>query len=90
MKILSISLDNIMYRSCEYDDTLYKSLLRMGQGFPILVRRIGEHQYICLDGHKRLSAIHDICIEQPNTKLRQINVILENARSCSGTTKNHH
>lgn len=90
MKILSIAIERIVYQPCAYDEELRQSLLRMGQGFPILIKKLDDTHYQCLDGHKRLSAIHDICDEVPNTKLFHVKAILENARTSSGTTKNHH
>lgn len=89
MKLLSLPLEQITFTYCDYDHSLKESLQRMGQGFPILVIHKDDH-YECIDGHKRLSAIQDLCIEYPKIRGKQVKAIMKNARSASGTTKNHH
>lgn len=89
MKIMQVPFHMITYTATSYKDSLKQSLLRMGQGFPILVKKT-DTGYLCLDGHKRLSAMKDILQEQPMSKFTSVKIILNTARSTSGTTKNHH
>lgn len=90
MKIQKYSLAEIAYETKAYPETLYESIKRMGLGFPILVKRLDNGHLVCVDGHKRCSAIADILRENPTSRLQNVPVILEGARSDSGTTKNHH
>lgn len=90
MKITVCSIDEIKYRTCAYSETLMNSLLRMGQGFPIHVKKKGS-TYECIDGHKRLSAVCDILKKNPDHSLSKIKIlVLNNARTPGGTPKNHH
>lgn len=91
MKLHTIDFDAIAYTKKPYDLALRESLLRMGIGFPLQLKRIGENRYECIDGHKRLSAIHDILMEEGTHKLFHIHaILLDQARTPSGTAKNHH
>lgn len=90
MKIQKYSLAEIAYETKAYPETLYESIKRMGLGFPILVKRLDNGHLVCVDGHKRCSAIADILRENPTSRLQNVSVIFEGARSDSGTTKNHH
>lgn len=90
MKIHICSIDEIEFLTRDYSEALINSLLRMGQGFPIYVKRQGTG-FLCIDGHKRLNAIHDILNKDPNHSLKNIKIIILNsARTPSGTAKNHH
>lgn len=90
MKIQACNIDEIDFKPCEYSDALRDSLLRMGQGFPIHVK-LHESTYLCIDGHKRLSAISDILKKDPEHSLKNIKILIVNkARTESGTAKNHH
>lgn len=91
MKLHTIDFDAIAYTKKPYDPALRESLLRMGIGFPLHMRKLTNDRYECIDGHKRLSVIHDILLEQPNHKLSNVLIIcLDEARTPSGTAKNHH
>ena len=90
MKIQACNIDEIDFKPCEYSDALRDSLLRMGQGFPIHVK-LKDNKYVCIDGHKRLSAISDILKKDPEHSLKNIKILIVNkARTESGTAKNHH
>lgn len=90
MKIQLCSIHDIEFQPCIYSESLYNSLMRMGQGFPIYVKQ-KEAAYVCLDGHKRLSAIMDILKKNPEHALKRIRIlVVNNARTPSGTAKNHH
>lgn len=91
MKIHTIDFHTIAYTKKTYDSSLKESLLRMGIGFPLQVKQIDANRYECVDGHKRLSAIHDILMDQSDHKLCHVKaVLLDQARTPSGTAKNHH
>lgn len=91
MKIQMVAFSDIKYNSVSYDDTLKQSLLRMGLGFPIKIKRMEDGSYECVNGNKRCSAIHDILQEQPTSPLQKVNVIITNdARTSSTTAMNHH
>lgn len=90
MKIQVCSIHQIEFETRPYHDSLRESLLRMGQGFPIYVKQHGS-AYICIDGHKRLSAIQDILKKDSEHSLKSIKILVMNkARTASGTAKNHH
>lgn len=82
MQIKGISIQHILFVYQPYPITLKKSLLRAGVQFPLQVRMQGD-RYICLDGHKRLSAIQDILQEDAtHPKFQSIRVqMVEHARS---------
>lgn len=83
-------ITDIQFEYITYPSSLKESLLRMGQGFAVHVKQ-KEQQFICLDGHKRLSAITDILKAQPDHPLKNIKILIMNgARTASGTAKNHH
>lgn len=90
MKIQTCAILDIDFKPCSYSDSLRESLLRMGQGFPIRVK-LTDGVYHCIDGHKRLSAISDILKKAHDHTLKNIKiVVVNNARTPSGTAKNHH
>lgn len=90
LKIQVCTIDKINFNPCKYSDTLRDSLLRMGQGFPIHVKQ-KENAYLCIDGHKRLSVISDILKKDPEHSLKNVKILVVNkARTESGTAKNHH
>lgn len=91
MKIQSTPFSTIQYVTCPYPNTLRESLQRMGQGFPIKVKELEDGSLHCMDGHKRCSAIASILQQHPKSKLQNVNIIIMNkARTSSGTTMNHH
>lgn len=78
MRIIKVELSKIKYNYQQYDQSLYDSILRIGFSFPISVT-IKDNQYICLDGHKRLSVLKDILIHIPDYKRGQdVCVIVKN------------
>ncbi|MCD7893725.1 MAG: hypothetical protein LUG60_08510 [Erysipelotrichaceae bacterium] len=60
-----VPLSYIHYEYKNYTKQLYDSILRIGFSFPITVT-IEENEYICIDGHKRLSVLNDILNDNPN------------------------
>lgn len=91
MKIQSFALSEIVYTTCAYDNSLYESLRRIGQTFPIKVHIDAQGILHCIDGHKRCSALADLLIKDPTSKRKHVQVIITNiARTSSGTTMNHH
>lgn len=78
MRIIKVPLSQIQYQYTQYTQTLYDSIMRIGFSFPIKVIQL-ESQYQCIDGHKRLSALHDILEQVPSYhRGDQICVIIEN------------
>lgn len=94
MKIQHTSISNIQYETKDYDETLKNSLLRIGISIPIRVS-VSDNGYLCLDGHKRLSAISDILKEDINhPKFQKIRIAVINdgsLRTANGWERmNHH
>lgn len=52
-----IALRKIKYLSKSIDDKLINSIKDRGLAIAVKVKSIGDDQYECVDGHKRLSAI---------------------------------
>lgn len=94
MRIKELELSDIHYVPAPYTDHLYHSIIRIGFSFPIKVKETGCG-YICVDGHKRLSALHDILEKDPDykrgTKVRVIIVNSDDNRSndCSRGRNTH-
>ena len=65
MRYMKTDISTIQYQYKEYSKSLYDSILRIGFSFPISVRQ-SENGYQCLDGHKRLSVLHDILEKDPH------------------------
>ncbi|MCD7808327.1 MAG: hypothetical protein LUH02_03215 [Erysipelotrichaceae bacterium] len=65
MRMLKIPISSIIYENKNYSQQLYDSVMRIGFSFPITVS-IKNDQYICIDGHKRLSALNDILHDNPD------------------------
>lgn len=59
MRIKKIDYQQIHFEYKSYTQSMYDSIKRIGLSFPIKVYLI-DQQYYCIDGHKRLSAIHDL------------------------------
>ncbi|MEE1466898.1 MAG: hypothetical protein UF734_14855 [Clostridium sp.] len=92
MKIETATLHEIQFNECAYTDALYCSLKRIGQNFPIHVKRL-ENGYRCVDGAKRLNAIQQILSEDPMfPKFQQIRIlVVETARTAPPYhLHNHH
>ncbi|MCD7949390.1 MAG: hypothetical protein LUG12_03885 [Erysipelotrichaceae bacterium] len=64
MRMLKIPLSDILYEYKNYSQELYDSIMRIGFSFPITVS-FDDNQYICIDGHKRLSVLNDILKKYP-------------------------
>lgn len=78
MRIRLVSLEDITYNYTAYSQTLYESVKRIGFSFPITLRIEGDHYY-CVDGHKRLSILHDLLLSDPHYKRgNQVKVIIKN------------
>lgn len=94
MRITYIDMENIDYSECEYDEMLFQSIKRIGCSFPIRVIQKGT-RYECIDGHKRLSILHELLKQEALTKdRRKIAVMIQNdgsMRSDGGwSLRNHH
>lgn len=77
MRIRSVSLEEITYNYTDYSQALYDSVRRISFSFPITIRIEGK-RYVCVDGHKRLSVLHDLLLEDPHYKRGdQVKVIIK-------------
>lgn len=78
MRIIKVPLCEIKFVKTEYNQNLYESIIRIGFSFPIKVS-LSDEGYVCIDGHKRLSALRDILKENPSYKRGDlVAVIVEN------------
>lgn len=92
MKIQKLTLEDIHYVYTAYDPALKESLQRIALSFPIKVL-LENNKYKCVDGHKRLSAIHDIlATDKQQTRFHKIPaIVMNNARTANGwSIMNHH
>ncbi|MEG0423647.1 MAG: hypothetical protein RSF69_05575 [Erysipelotrichaceae bacterium] len=89
MKVTYLDYHLIHYQPKEYDLQLYESVQRIGCSFPLQVEII-DQVYYCLDGHKRLSILHDL--NDPSKT--QVMILIKNNgnnRSDGGwSLRNHH
>lgn len=65
MRLIKIRLDDIKFEYKPYSKELYESVKKIGFSFPLRVS-YNDHQYICIDGHKRLSILTDLLKEDEN------------------------
>ncbi len=65
MRIIKTDISKIKFNYLDYNQELYNSIKRIGFSFPIQVDIVND-QYYCIDGHKRLSVLQDILINEPN------------------------
>ena len=78
MRIISLQLNQIHFEDKSYEASLEESILRRGLAFPLKVR-IENEQYICEDGHKRLSVLKKLALKDPQHRyVTKIPVILVN------------
>lgn len=90
MKVISLPMEHIKFQYISYPSSLSESLNRIGQNFPIKVKKI-EDQYIVIDGNKRMSAIYDLLETKQTQRFQTVKVIVVNdARTASGTPMNFH
>ncbi|MEF9962107.1 MAG: hypothetical protein RR863_00635 [Erysipelotrichaceae bacterium] len=89
MKVTYLDYHLIHYQPKEYDLQLYESVQRIGCSFPLQVEII-DQVYYCLDGHKRLSILHDL----NDSSKTQVMILIKNNgnnRSDGGwSLRNHH
>lgn len=78
MRMKKVNVNDISYVTTEYAMCLKESIERMGLCFAIKVK-VCDGKYICQDGHKRLSAIHDLLSEgKAASRIVFVNVIVVN------------
>lgn len=63
MRIVKIPINQIKYQHSTYLPILKESISRIGLSFPIKVI-INDSHYICHDGHKRLTILKELHIEE--------------------------
>ena len=94
MRIHQLDYEVIQYQPCSYDRSLEESILRIGCSFPLHVE-IRNHSYVCIDGKKRLSALHELDRQgRLEAKRRLVPVMIINAGDFRSTPqhriRNHH
>ena len=77
MRVQQVDISEIIYEKKDFTDSMYESIKRIGLSFPIKVI-IKDDKYYCLDGHKRISAIHEMINEDIYQKRRKINIVVMN------------
>ncbi|MBR2825502.1 MAG: ParB N-terminal domain-containing protein [Solobacterium sp.] len=92
MKNTYVSLGEITYTYKDPGERLINSISKRGIAIPVRVTQI-ENGYLCLDGHKRLSACRELANQNP--KFLRIPVLIVNNYSKAGVTiwgntKNQH
>lgn len=71
MRIKKIDFQEIHFVYTEYPDSMYDSVKRIGLSFPVKVNIDEKGQYYCIDGHKRLSIIHDLVFNETGYEKRK-------------------
>lgn len=71
MRIKKIDFEKIDYEYKDYTSSMYDSVKRIGLSFPIKVNINQDGQYYCIDGHKRLSIIHDLLENEDGSEKRR-------------------
>ncbi len=70
MRIRKICYQDIIFDYCSYPESMYDSVKRIGLSFPIKVNYV-DGKYYCIDGHKRLSIIHDLLLNEEGYERRK-------------------
>ncbi len=86
MRITKLNIDDIEFNIKEYDEILKSSIERIGLSFPVKVEKVGNG-YHCIDGHKRLSVLKDLNMNEV------ITIINNNGNNRSNDCwrgRNHH
>ena len=65
MRVRQLKLSDINYTYTVYREALYDSVKRIGFSVPVKVRQT-ESGMVCVDGHKRLSILHDLLEADPH------------------------
>ena len=79
MRLVKVDIQSITYEYKEYRQELYDSIMRIGFSFPVHVI-YKEGKYYCIDGHKRLSVLHDILEKDKNYhRGSQVCIIIKNS-----------
>ena len=84
-------LQQFQFTKKDYPSTLKDSLIRIGCNFPLLVIKENDKLVVC-DGHKRLSALYDLSLAEPNhIRCQKIPYVLKHSRSKDAQhIRNHH
>lgn len=81
MRYIKVDMTQIQFQYQSYSQSLYDSIIRIGFSFPIQVNVI-NNQYICIDGHKRLSALADILKADPHYhRGSKVTVLIKNSEN---------
>ncbi|MBO6048039.1 MAG: ParB N-terminal domain-containing protein [Erysipelotrichaceae bacterium] len=74
MRIKELSINEIKFERKNYKESLMNSIERIGFSFPIKVKH-SDGEYVCVDGHKRLSALEDL-IHKGSKRSEMVKVII--------------
>lgn len=93
MRIIKCDIKEIKFNKIEYTEDLKKSILRIGFSFPIYVE-VQSDEFVCVDGHKRLSAMYDLINDELWNRDTQVNIIIKNHANQRSNDcwrgRNHH
>lgn len=94
MRVHQLDYEEIQYQPDLYDHSLAESLIRIGCSFPLQVE-LRNHAYVCVDGRKRLSALHALDRQgRLEAKRRLVPVMIINEGDLRSTPhhgmRNHH
>lgn len=95
MRIRMIDFKQIHFEYRKYSRSMYDSIKRIGLSFPVKVNTDEAGHYVCIDGHKRLSAIYDLLKNESGfEKRRQVPFIVYNdgssrSNDCWRSRNNH-
>lgn len=94
MRVHQLTYTEIEYEPCEYDPALEASLIRIGCSFPLHVE-VHKDTYVCVDGRKRLTALHALDEQgRLEAKRRLVPVMIINEGDLRSTPhhgmRNHH
>lgn len=85
MRMQKVDISQIQYTYQKYPQALYDSILRIGFSFPIRVE-LKNGRLFCIDGHKRLSVLKDILMNDPQYKRgSEVCILIKN----NGNARSH-
>ncbi|MBS5115271.1 MAG: ParB-like nuclease domain-containing protein [Erysipelotrichaceae bacterium] len=86
MRIVKVKIDLIEYQPSKYPPILKNSIQKIGLSFPIKVIT-KQNKYECIDGHKRLTILKELNIQDVNC------IIMDNGNNRSNDCwrqRNYH
>ncbi len=86
MRIIKIPIGKIEYETKDFDESLLASIERIGLSFCIKVNVL-EDGYQCVDGHKRLTILNILNVEEVNAIV--LNDGSSRSNDCSRSRNSH-